>query len=96
VTGVRSAECGVRTCPNCGATVPPKAKVCPECGADEDTGWSEDAYAPNPDLPDDEFNYDEYVKREFDRKDPVPHGVSPFWWIIGILITGLMLYLCFR
>jgi hypothetical protein len=25
-------------CPNCGAEVPRKAKACPECGADEETG----------------------------------------------------------
>ncbi|NJK63905.1 MAG: hypothetical protein HC921_15570 [Synechococcaceae cyanobacterium SM2_3_1] len=30
-------------CPNCGANVPVKAKACPECGSDEETGWSEAA-----------------------------------------------------
>jgi uncharacterized membrane protein YvbJ len=29
-------------CPNCGEEVPEKAKACPECGSDENTGWSED------------------------------------------------------
>ena len=29
-------------CPNCGAEVPQKALACPECGADDQTGWSED------------------------------------------------------
>lgn len=93
---MRSAECGMRTCPNCGATVPPKAKACPECGADDETGWSEDAYAPHIDLPGEEFNYDDYVKREFESKDAVPHGISKFWWIVAVLITVLMLYLFFR
>ena len=32
-------------CPNCGADVPARAKACPACGADEQTGWSEQAYA---------------------------------------------------
>lgn len=31
------------TCPNCGADVPIKAKACPECGSDQETGWSEAA-----------------------------------------------------
>lgn len=31
------------TCPICGAEVPVKAKACPECGSDENTGWSEEA-----------------------------------------------------
>lgn len=30
-------------CPNCGADVPLKAKACPECGSDRETGWSEEA-----------------------------------------------------
>ena len=29
-------------CPNCGAEVAMKALACPECGADDLTGWSED------------------------------------------------------
>jgi hypothetical protein len=29
-------------CPNCGAEVPMRARSCPECGSDENTGWSED------------------------------------------------------
>ncbi|MCP4373978.1 MAG: zinc-ribbon domain-containing protein, partial [Deltaproteobacteria bacterium] len=29
-------------CPNCGAEVPSKARACPECGSDENTGWSEE------------------------------------------------------
>jgi uncharacterized membrane protein YvbJ len=31
------------TCPHCGAAVPSDASACPECGSDEETGWSEDA-----------------------------------------------------
>lgn len=31
------------SCPHCGAEVPFDAKVCPECGSDEHTGWSEGA-----------------------------------------------------
>lgn len=27
-------------CPNCGAEVPDNALACPECGSDEETGWS--------------------------------------------------------
>lgn len=31
------------TCPHCGASVPPDATACPECGSDDQTGWSEQA-----------------------------------------------------
>jgi hypothetical protein len=75
------------TCPNCGAEVPPKAKACPECGADEQTGWSEAARTGGLDLPDENFEYDEFVKREFGDKSPVPRGVHWFWWVIALLVV---------
>jgi hypothetical protein len=31
------------TCPICGADVPIKARACPECGSDKETGWSDAA-----------------------------------------------------
>ena len=53
-------------CHVCGAEVPPSARACPECGADDTTGWNEDhAVYDGLDLPDDEFHYDEYLKKEF-------------------------------
>ena len=83
-------------CPNCGAVVPPDAKACPECGSDEETGWSEEAYKPDADVPDEDFNYEEYSKREFGSKDPVPHGIPVFWWIVGIILLAAILYLWLR
>ena len=77
------------TCPNCGADVPRNARACPECGADERSGWSEDAYAERLGLPDDNFNYDEFVKEEFVAAKKVrPRGVSWMWWLVAI---GLLL-----
>ena len=76
-------------CPCCGAEVPPNAKACPECGADEHTGWSEEAGTEGLDLPDENFNYEEFVKREFGggKKNPVPLGIHWFWWVIGVLLV---------
>ncbi|MDO8544144.1 MAG: zinc ribbon domain-containing protein [Opitutaceae bacterium] len=31
-------------CANCGAEIPRGAKACPECGADERTGWRETTF----------------------------------------------------
>ncbi len=42
-------------CPVCGADVPRRAKSCPECGACEKSGWSEDQYLDGLDLPDDPY-----------------------------------------
>jgi uncharacterized membrane protein YvbJ len=73
------------TCPNCGADVPPDAKACPECGADEHTGWSEEARYGGLDLPEENFDYEEFVKREFVKGSRVPRGLHWFWWIVAIL-----------
>jgi len=53
--------------------VPDEARACPECGSDEQTGWSDRAQAQRLGLPDDEFDYDEFVKEEFgDRPKSAP------------------------
>jgi hypothetical protein len=77
-------------CPNCGAEVPRQARACPECGADEQTGWSEEAYGQRLDLPDDNFNYDDFVKKEFGpRKDVRPRGISWLWWLVALLLLAV-------
>ena len=80
-------------CPICGAEVPPKAKACPECGADDQTGWAEEADAERLGLPHDNFDYGEFVKREFGGgKDPKPHGIHWFWWVVGILVVAAFVW----
>ena len=84
-------------CPNCGAEVPRKARDCPECGADEKTGWSEEAYAQQLGLPDDNFNYDEYVQKEFGPKREVrPRGISWFWWAVAAVLLAAFAYSVLR
>jgi hypothetical protein len=82
------------TCPNCGADVPPKSKACPECGSCEETGWSEAAESSGLNLPgQEEFNYDEFVEKEFGGKSPKPRGISWFWWVVAILLLAALLLL---
>ena len=85
-------------CPNCGADVPPKARACPECGADEKIGWSERAAAQRLGVPDDEFDYDEFVKEEFgEKKAAARPRVGWLWWAVavGLLIAFAMYFLRF-
>src|SRR4029453_10572135 len=83
------------TCPVCGEDVPRGALACPECGADHNSGWKEDAdtYG-GVDLPDDDFNYDDFVKREFGSRAK-PAGLKMVWWIAGILliVALILMYL---
>lgn len=79
------------TCPVCGADVPRGARACPGCGSDDSTGWSERAQAQTLDLPDDEFDYDEFVKEEFGK--PRPRRLPWLW--IGTAILLLALFVIF-
>ncbi len=83
-------------CPICGAEVPPGAKACPSCGADERSGWNEDETRYDGlDLPESAF---EGAKQStFDR--PISRRTkrtAPFWWITGIALTALIGYLVLR
>ncbi len=83
-------------CPNCGADVPPRAKACPECGADEETGWSEAARVDGLDLPDESFDYNDFVKREFGRPSAVPRGIYWFWWVVALAVAAALTALWLR
>jgi hypothetical protein len=86
----------METCPNCGAEVPPGAKACPGCGADEQTGWSEEAQTGGLDLPDEKFDYDDFVDREFGGGKPVPRGIHWFWWLVALAVLGAFVALMLR
>lgn len=54
-------------CPNCDSEVPAGARACPECGADEETAWSQSAHCDRLGIPDadEPFDYGGFVKNEF-------------------------------
>src|SRR5712671_3229741 len=81
-------------CPNCGAILPPTVKACPECGSDEKTGWSEKAHADHLGLPDENFDYDEFVKEEFSTNVARPRGIHWLWWFTALLLVALFLLFC--
>ena len=69
--------------------VPPRARACPECGADEETGWSDAARAQQLGLPDEHFDHAEFVREEFGQGGSRvrPKGVSWFWWLVAVLLV---------
>lgn len=74
-------------CPVCGESVPPEAAACPGCGADERTGWNEEATRYDGlDLPDPSGGAERAASR--------PRGRG--WWmavavgLVGLLILGLI------
>jgi hypothetical protein len=84
------------TCPNCGADVPRNAKACPECGADDASGWAEDAYADRLGLPEEKFDYENFVKDEFGAKQVKPRGLAWIWWATAVILLALLVWLYLR
>ena len=84
------------TCPHCGADLPANVKACPECGSDEETGWSEQARSDGLGLPDDNFDYGEFVKTEFGKEGVKPRGLHWFWWLVALAIIVSFLFVFLR
>jgi len=81
------AECAV-----CGADIPPKARACPQCGADERTGWREaDAYD-GLDLPGEDFDGERFAETELGQA-PRRKGKVLFWWLTAIVVLVVVVVL---
>ena len=73
-------------CPVCGADVHRNALACRECGADHNSGWREEGHTHDGlDLPDDDFDYDEFTRREF-GSPAKPAGMRTLWWIVALAL----------
>lgn len=82
------------TCPNCGTDVNVRAKSCPECGADDQTVWKERDYSHT--AEDDEFDYDEFLQKEFGKPGLKPKGMSWWTWALAIVLIIALLFLFLR
>lgn len=73
-----------RPCPGCAAKTKPAARKKPK-------PWKQDKAHDGLDLPDDDFDYDEFIAREFGNKPHRKVGVKWYWWLLGVLLLALML-----
>jgi hypothetical protein len=80
-------------CPVCGEDVPRGSLACPACGADHNSGWRIDADTHDAlDLPDEDFDYNEFARREF-GSTLKPAGIKMIWWITAIILLALSIAL---
>jgi hypothetical protein len=84
-------------CPVCGEWIPKGQAACDECGACEKSGWKNTDSSPTYDgldLPDDEFDYDDFVAREFGSAKPkgtVSGNQQSLWFWVGIALVAAIL-----
>jgi predicted amidophosphoribosyltransferase len=73
-------------CPVCGAELHPKARACPACGADENTGWNEDSTrCDGLDLPAPAFD-------DGRTENPLRRTTHPVWVIIALGLAALFTF----
>lgn len=80
-------------CAQCGAPIPPRARACPGCGADERTGWRETSVYDGLELPDSAWSGDDEAP---DAGSPAPArptlrrtaatGVAWYWWAVALFL----------
>ena len=84
-------------CANCGAPIPPGAKACPECGADERTGWREnaDTIYDGLDLPEEAWREDgddaeTATRSRQGARSPQVNGIAWYWWVVGVVLIAML------
>lgn len=81
-------------CPFCGSQVR-VGKSCPGCAKKAKRPkrrfWEKEKYEDGLERPDEDFNYDEFVAREFGK---VPHrqtGLRWYWWALAVALLAAMI-----
>jgi hypothetical protein len=80
------------TCPHCGARIPSSATACPECGSDNETGWSEAAAYDDLLLYDDELPV---PRTPWGGADSPSHATWPQYLLIIVAALALLAYLAY-
>lgn len=81
---------GSRACPHCNP--PQKARKRPKPVASRSkSSWHQESTAEGLDLPDEDFDYDEFVAREFGRKPHRRIGIKWYWWLTALILLVLMI-----
>jgi hypothetical protein len=83
-------------CPFCDHEVR-VGKSCPGCAGKQkparrpaEKSWQLDDTYDGLDLPDEDFDYEEFVAREFGGKPHRQLGVQWYWWLLGVALLCLM------
>jgi hypothetical protein len=75
-------------CPHCGADVPVGAASCRECGASDESGWGDDDYVSDGGYGEDtDFDYDEFISREFPEYTEPSNKRQRARWFTGLVVA---------
>ena len=83
-------------CPHCGAELSVDATFCRHCGASEDAGWGGEADSSDADQSDDwsdDFDYDDFIAREFPEHARTPARRRNAYWLAFAVVALLCILL---
>lgn len=78
-------------CPECGAEVKVGSPGCPKCNDLDPWEIEDNDVYDGLDLPDDDFNYDDFVEKEFGESIP-KRGLPMVWWVTGVILLIAFLF----
>ena len=73
-------------CPGCAKKTKPKP---PKKRAKK--SWEQSSTYDGLNLPDDDFDYDEFISREFGKAPHKTLGLAWYWWLLGVLVLAGMI-----
>ena len=82
-------------CPGCGDEVPIGPRGCPKCTKPpkrrKRRSWEQDSARDGLDLPDGDFDYEDFVAREFGKKPHRRIGIAWYWWLTALVILVMLI-----
>ncbi|MSU64610.1 MAG: zinc ribbon domain-containing protein [Opitutus sp.] len=76
-------------CANCGTSLRRDDRACPECGADERSGWRAESIYDGLDLPEEAFVEDGKDAHPAAKPRKKINGAPWYWWCVGIGVVVL-------
>jgi hypothetical protein len=84
-------------CPFCGTEVS-VGKNCADCAKKikkskpKEKSWEQSKSADGLDLPSDDFDYDDFIAREFGKAPHKKTGLKWYWWALAVVLLIGMIY----
>lgn len=93
-------------CPDCGGEVPVGSASCPGCGPrkvaqrmrqkkrrKKKRSWEQDSAQDGLDLPSNDYDYEDFVEREFGSKPHRKIGITWYWWLTAIVVLAIFTFI---
>jgi hypothetical protein len=79
-------------CPRCSKPAKPKKST----STRERKSWEKDSAYDGTDIPDDDFDYDEFIAKEFGKNPIHKSGLAWYWYLVAVFLLLSMAYGLFR